>query len=649
MFNLRKINRISYRNDINFLRGISVLAVVFYHAGFKWFKGGWLGVDIFFVISGYLISNIILSDLNKNKFSFKSFYSRRIKRILPALYSTLLISTFIGYFLLTPKALIEFSKSLFSSMFFYSNVHFNNLDFYNSEPAKLMPLIHTWSLAIEEQFYIIFPIIFLIFYKKVKNNVFITFLIFFVISILLNSTTQSYEKFYILQYRLWELLLGVLLMCINRIYNNSSLKYIGLLIIFASVFYFDDDLINSIEPKILALFGVVLFLLSKEDKHLNKIFENKQILFVGFISYSMYLLHQPLFSFYRIYKEQNFLEVHSVELVVLIIILIFLSYLSWKYIELYFLDDIKKTILYLLAATFLLTIFYISTIYTSGFRERYDNIPDFVFEYSLNYNYYPDNSLENLQNWKSYNCNFISEANRELCLYTNEGNKKTLFIIGDSHANTFSVSVLREAFELSNNYNLAIFNSSTGRCILSGQHDNQEFVGACTRNYYENFLNFLNPETDVVVLIGRFDKWLLEGKGGVEQQCENCNYIEEMEYRFLKLKESSNKLIIFDPVPTYNFPITKAYIYKYKKWGDPITIEYEDWKNYINETKAFLNKLNGENVTRVYTEEFFCNSFISNKCIASTEDMLFYTDDNHLTFEGSEFLTLKLEKIVLNK
>jgi peptidoglycan/LPS O-acetylase OafA/YrhL len=596
-----------------------------------------------------LISNLILSDLNKNKFSLKSFYSKRIKRILPALYSTLLISTIIGYILLTPKALIEFSKSLLSSMFFYSNVFFNNLDFYNSEQAKFMPLIHTWSLAIEEQFYIIFPIIFLIFYKKFKNKVFIIFLTLFIISIFLNSSTESYEKFYLLQFRFWELLTGVLLMCINVTFKSRIFKYIGLILIFTSIFHFDDNLINSIEPRISALFGVVLFLLSTEDKFLRKIFENKQILYIGFISYSMYLLHQPLFSFYKVYKERNFLEGNSVESWILIVVLVLLSYFSWKYVELYFLNDIRKTIKFLVTVTFLLTIFYISTLYTSGFRQRYSHVPDNVFEYSLNYNYYPDNTDENLRNWKTYSCSFISEANRDLCLYMNEGNDKTIFIIGDSHANTFSVSVLREATDLSNAYNLAIFNSSTGRCILSGQHDNDGFVGACERSYYENFLNLLNPETDIVVVIGRFDKWLSVEKGFIDQQCEDCDYIEEIDYRLLKLKESSKKLIIFDPVPTYNFPIAKAYIYKYKQWGTPITIEYEDWKNYIYDTKTFLSKVDGGNVIRINSETFFCDSFIPDKCVASTENILFYTDDNHLTFEGSEFLTLFLQESILKK
>src|SRR6056300_1269611 len=205
---ISNIKRISFRTDINGLRAIAVLAVVFYHADLKLFKGGWLGVDIFFVISGYLISNIIISELNDGTFTFKNFYLRRVWRILPALFSTLLLTTPFAYFFLTPKALEEYIDSLIASIFFFANYHFMNLDFYIAEFTKFMPLLHTWSLAIEEQFYLLFPLFAFIIYKYFKK--YFTFFIGFVTlgSLYLNSLTQSTDKFYRLEFRIWELLLG---------------------------------------------------------------------------------------------------------------------------------------------------------------------------------------------------------------------------------------------------------------------------------------------------------------------------------------------------------------------------------------------------------------------------------------------------------
>ena len=201
---ISSIKRISFRQDINGLRAIAVLAVVFYHAELELFKGGWLGVDIFFVISGYLISNIIISELNDGTFTFKNFYLRRARRILPALFSTLLLTIPFAYFFLTPKAMEEYIDSLIASVFFYANYHFMNLDFYVAESTQLMPLLHTWSLAIEEQYYLLFPLFAYIIYKYFKK--YFTFFIGVITigSLYVNSLTRCTDKFYRPETRIWE-------------------------------------------------------------------------------------------------------------------------------------------------------------------------------------------------------------------------------------------------------------------------------------------------------------------------------------------------------------------------------------------------------------------------------------------------------------
>ena len=180
-FTIHHIKRIEFRDDINGLRAVAVLAVIFYHAELDIFKGGWLGVDVF-VISGFLISNIIISELNNNSFTFKRFYIRRIRRILPALFFTLLLIPF-AFLLLMPRSFIEYNN-LIASVFFYANYFFQNLDFYNSDPVKFMPLLHTWSLAVEEQFYIIFPVVVYFLHKFFKNYfgqlIFLIFLFLFI-------------------------------------------------------------------------------------------------------------------------------------------------------------------------------------------------------------------------------------------------------------------------------------------------------------------------------------------------------------------------------------------------------------------------------------------------------------------------------------
>ena len=171
LFNSENVERISFRYDINALRSLAVVAVIGYHANFKFFSGGWLGVDIFFVISGYLISNIVISELTNRNFKFNNFYNRRLRRIVPAVLSTILFCIPFSYWLMTPKALNQFTDSVFPSIFFFANYHFQNLDFYNAPATKFMPLLHIWSLGVEEQFYIIFPILTFILFLFEKSSI----------------------------------------------------------------------------------------------------------------------------------------------------------------------------------------------------------------------------------------------------------------------------------------------------------------------------------------------------------------------------------------------------------------------------------------------------------------------------------------------
>ena len=175
---------INYRPDIDGLRAIAVISVIFYHAdnsinNFKILSGGFIGVDIFFVISGFLITSIILKELNTTgSFSFKNFYIRRIKRIIPVLLLVFVTTFPFIWLFFIPTSFIDFSKSLLSSLFFVSNHHFYlSGELYDAENSLLKPLMHTWSLSIEEQYYIVFPLILTIVFKFFKNKLLKIFLI----------------------------------------------------------------------------------------------------------------------------------------------------------------------------------------------------------------------------------------------------------------------------------------------------------------------------------------------------------------------------------------------------------------------------------------------------------------------------------------
>jgi len=308
--------KLNYRKEIDGLRAIAVLGVIIYHIEFfifdnKIFSGGFIGVDIFFVLSGYLITSLILTEFKStNTFSFKNFFFRRAKRILPALFFMIFFSVIFAWFYLTPENFKDYSDSIFASIFFFSNYFFYFQELvYNSADSLLKPLLHTWSLAVEEQFYIIFPFLIFIFFKKNKNNLinffFILFIIFFIIS-LITTFTNSIFSFYSSGSRFWEILLGSILASLEienkRIQFKFSkvLPYIGIILIFISYIFFNKftphPSIFTLIP-VLGVFFVIYFI--KSDQIIYQILSFKLFTKIGIWSYSLYLWHFPVFAFAR--------------------------------------------------------------------------------------------------------------------------------------------------------------------------------------------------------------------------------------------------------------------------------------------------------------------------------------------------------------
>ena len=163
------IKKTSYRKDINFLRAIAVISVIFYHLNLEYFEGGWLGVDLFFFISGYLISNKLLIGLRDQKQYLRKFFRNRFQRLTPPIISLSVLTTIFSFNFLSPSELKVHIDSTFYSLTYLSNFYFSELDFYNSPSNKYLTMLHTWSLSVEEQFYILLPIIFIFVYKKIKR------------------------------------------------------------------------------------------------------------------------------------------------------------------------------------------------------------------------------------------------------------------------------------------------------------------------------------------------------------------------------------------------------------------------------------------------------------------------------------------------
>ena len=440
-----------YRAEIDGLRAIAVLPVIFYHAGFESFSGGFVGVDVFFVISGYLITSIILNDLNEGKFSLVYFYERRIRRILPALFFVMLVSFPFAWFLLGPQEMKDFAQSIGSAAIFCSNFLFWDEDGYFDTVAELKPLLHTWSLAIEEQFYIVFPLLLIALAKLFKMSIrprvaILTILFFFSLGIAhYGSVKWPSATFYLLPARGWELLLGTFIAIYSQHFSLDQIpvkfrnfaSMVGFALVSYSIYAFDKQTPFPSLYTLVPTLGTALIIICATDGTIvNQILRTRTLVVMGLISYSAYLWHHPILVFAR-YKFV--VELHDLVLLGLCAATFPLAYLSWKFIETPFRNReiINRKFL------FLSTAFAIGLFVTIGvYFDAKDGIPERLA------------IPENIQSSLSYQGNECSQKDyvhiRE-DWYCNLGASEAepgFLIFGDSHLDSIFPAFDRAAREL---------------------------------------------------------------------------------------------------------------------------------------------------------------------------------------------------------
>ena len=302
--------------NIDGLRAIAVLAVIFFHASFPGVNGGYIGVDIFFVISGYVITKSILSKKELGTFSIIGFYESRIRRLFPSL-ALVSISTFFLCFLLTPSDFLEISKSLLSVVTGTANIFFWKTTNYFTKPGEYISFLHTWSLSLEEQFYFLFPVIFLLLLKFRSSLrralLLLTAALSLLLAILLLNVGPLFS-FYMLPTRAWELLLGVVVADWSfhkraRATNTPTSRVFSVLaiaVVLLSLHFFDSTISSPNALTVLpCLATAYLISLGSDNSVTNLILGNKALVYVGTISYSLYLWHQPIFSFARLHSPSQ--------------------------------------------------------------------------------------------------------------------------------------------------------------------------------------------------------------------------------------------------------------------------------------------------------------------------------------------------------
>ncbi|MDQ6952485.1 MAG: acyltransferase family protein [Mariprofundaceae bacterium] len=376
-----------YRAEIDGLRALAIVPVVLFHAGFEIFSGGFVGVDVFFVISGYLITTIILQEKDKDTFSLSNFYERRARRILPALFLVMFASLPLAWLWLLPSEMQDFSQSLFAVITFSSNIYFwNDISYWGTANA-LKPMLHTWSLAVEEQYYVLFPLFLMLMWKFRKRWILASFLVLAVLSLLLaqwGAYHKPHATFFLLPTRAWELAIGAAI-AFYFLYRkhetrwilahksiNEAMGVLGFLMIGYAVYVFDKNVpFPSVYALVPTLGAGFIILFSSSETWVGKVLGSKMLVGVGLLSYSAYLWHQPLFAFARQYSVHPLSDTLLLSLSLAAFIL---SYFSWRFVEAPFRQrgrvSQKKFVLFAIAGTLFFGCIGLAGHYTQGFPNR---------------------------------------------------------------------------------------------------------------------------------------------------------------------------------------------------------------------------------------------------------------------------------------
>ena len=618
--------KLVYRPEIDGLRAIAVGAVILYHAqitilGYQPFKGGFIGVDIFFVISGYLITSIILKELvTTGSFSFKHFYERRVRRILPALLFVMLVSLPFAWTYILPNNLLEFSKSILYSLGFSSNFYFYYSGLEYSVEGLKHPFLHTWSLSVEEQYYILFPIVLLITFKSFRKYLIHILIFGFIVSLgLAEWSSRNYPSvsFYFLHTRMWELIAGSILAYFevtngHRSQNktlNLIFPTIGLILIGHSILFFNDEMFHPSFFTLSPIIGVCLLIwFSSKNELITKILSTKLFVGVGLISYSLYLWHYPIFVFAA---KLNISEGGISKKILMGVLIVALSIISYYFIEKPFRGTkikFQKIFLFLFL-NFLLILsicVYFLNLKFHPFLTKYAEESK-IFELNYDYNKFSD--------------------------------KKNVFIIGNSYADNV-LNIFSNNNRLVDDY---YFYTAVGdnvganyqiECLIDFL-ERKKLV--CDKNLFSFFQTQYEKSNYIV-----FSELFTYGKTFLSNDFDKI-----IEY----LKKDKKEFIVFlDDVAGAH--ILDIYIHRKGRLpnsNELDELEYKFFQKVTNwrkkDIKKVKDKLLNNNIKFLTRSEIFCDYSIK-KCPLIKNDNKLYADDGHITNNGAEYFSNKIDLII---
>lgn len=642
-----------YRREIDGLRALAVVPVILFHAGFSTFSGGFVGVDVFFVISGYLITSIIVGEQEAGKFSLINFYERRARRILPALFVMMFACLPLAWFWLLPADMKSFAQSLVAVSGFSSNILFWLSSGYFETAAELKPLLHTWSLAVEEQYYLFFPILMMVFWRFGRRTVLLILFILGTASLAAaqwGSVHSPSATFYLLPARGWELLIGAsvalgLTSQYQFSFGNTARNagsMLGLAMIMVAVFAFDKQ---TPFPSLYALLPTVgaacILVFANEQTHVGKLLGSKVCVGLGLISYSAYLWHQPLFAFARHGSED---EPGRLLLAALALLALLLAFLSWKYVETPFRNRRRFGRGRIFALSLAGSAFFVAL----GLTGWKTGVPTYWAMQNP--------SLSNLP--QSASKIAMRDCARELgrhgdvtCRVSGQG-KIRIVLWGDSHA-----GVLGDNIPAIDNVEFyVIAHAGCPPVVGVRRFDGVDNAVNCSETKilsdYAAYINTLSP--DAVVLVGRWTLYLNGWtKGGRLQHAHHflsavdgqvsppsVQYRREMLEQQLRktatlLSGHAKVYILTQPPDLAQFVFSKVLRFNY---ATPLNKTLA----WHKEELALFDSLTGDPHFEILdTKRYFCDNGM---CRTRKDGALLYFDDNHLSALGASMVWSMLEQ-----
>ncbi len=636
-----------FRYDINGLRAIAVLIVLFFHLGITGFSGGYIGVDIFFVISGFLMTGIISSKLDVGNFSFLDFYAARAKRIIPALVVLVIALLILGFFYLIPFEYKLLSNISLSSLGFYSNNFFAGEDGYFDITSQNNWLLHTWSLSVEWRFYLLFPIL-LMWLKKLKQGIYFNkgLIATFILSLLLSIVLTKFEPttaFFILPTRVWEFLAGgFVFLHADKIPKFRYRFWVGLLLVAISAFIYTDELNFPSYWAILPVLGAVLVIAENSD---SIVIRNRFIQYVGKISYSLYLWHWPIVVAIK-YLEIEVTMMHTMAALALAFIL---AHISYTFVEQVF-RNVKKDItslkiIWINVVVILCVGAFAGTIlYKKGLKFRVSDAVIAAETVERNKIYYI----------KGCDFNYKKQGGVPHCKIGSEGVKPTVAIWGDSHASSAAqgmVEVLVSNNKAAYLYSYAGCPSVLG-IMFSGSSRSKKCNSINERTYDAVSAD---KNIDSVMLISRWPVYshgYNENNGphlyatfrddiGISE--ENLDervkdYTDNIVRTACNLRAQGKKVYLFTTVPEMvkNVSLTLAKYKLLRTKDKDISVSVA---NYDRRNDAILKGFNkaktkcGAKVMDV--KPYFCEG---DKCSGIKDGKSLYADDDHLNIFGNKHI-----------